>query len=157
MGVRVKDLAAVFSALADPTRLRILALLGDSEVCVCHIHDALRLPQPTVSRHLAYLRRAGLVEARRQGLWAHYRLVRSRDGGVQAAVDAAIQAVGHVSAVRMDHRRLTKRTIVPAQRSLPVSSCCAPAVDDSATVADGEETQSVRRSFPGESPRPSER
>ena len=61
-----------YKALADRTRLRILALLMDGEVCVCDIHDTLRLPQPTASRHLAYLRRAGLVEARREGTWMHY-------------------------------------------------------------------------------------
>ena len=67
---KVKDL----EALADPTRLRILSLLGDGEICVCHIHASLDVPQPTASRHLAYLRKSGLVEARRAGIWMHYRL-----------------------------------------------------------------------------------
>ena len=57
----VGKLEGALKALADRTRLRILALLGNNEVCVCHIHDSLGLPQPTVSRHLAYLRRSGLV------------------------------------------------------------------------------------------------
>src|SRR5688572_20640537 len=68
------QLAEVYRALADETRLRILALLRGGEVCVCHIHGGLRLPQPTISRHLAYLRKTGLVEARRQGVWMYYRL-----------------------------------------------------------------------------------
>jgi ArsR family transcriptional regulator len=68
---------------ADKTRLRILALLGNNEVCVCHIHDSLEVPQPTVSRHLAYLRRAGLVDARRDGVWMHYQVARSLDPAVQ--------------------------------------------------------------------------
>ena len=66
-------LEIVFRALADKTRLRILGLLGNNEVCVCHIHDSLGLPQPTVSRHLAYLRRAGLVDVRRDGRRTLYR------------------------------------------------------------------------------------
>jgi ArsR family transcriptional regulator len=68
-------------AFADPVRLRLLNLLSDDrEVCVCHLHEALGLPQPTVSRHLAYLRRSGLVVGRKDGLWVHYRLARSRTG-----------------------------------------------------------------------------
>ena len=68
-------------AFADPVRLRLLNLLSeDREVCVCHLHEALELPQPTVSRHLAYLRKSGLVTGRKEGLWVHYRLARSRSG-----------------------------------------------------------------------------
>ncbi len=82
----------LFRALADPTRLAILRLLaapggasgcgagrstagdGAGERCVCELVEALRVPQPTASRHLAYLRRAGLVEARKEGPWSYYRL-----------------------------------------------------------------------------------
>ena len=64
----------VFAAFADRTRLRLLNLLRGGERCVCILVDVLRLPQPTVSRHLAYLRRAGLVLARKDGMWVHYRL-----------------------------------------------------------------------------------
>lgn len=68
-------------AFADPVRLRLLNLLSeDREVCVCHLHEALELPQPTVSRHLAYLRKAGVVSGRKEGLWVHYKLARSRTG-----------------------------------------------------------------------------
>jgi ArsR family transcriptional regulator, arsenate/arsenite/antimonite-responsive transcriptional repressor len=65
----------MFRALSDPTRLRILGLLVQGELCVCDIVNTLRLPQPTISRHLAYLRESELVEARRDGLWMHYKLV----------------------------------------------------------------------------------
>jgi len=65
-----------FKAFADPVRLRLMNLLADGEVCVCHLHDALGLPQSTVSRHLAYLRKRGLVLGRKQGLWVHYRLAK---------------------------------------------------------------------------------
>ncbi|OGX38606.1 MAG: hypothetical protein A3C53_08350 [Omnitrophica WOR_2 bacterium RIFCSPHIGHO2_02_FULL_68_15] len=64
----------LFRAFADPTRLRILTLLRGGERCVCHLFDVLRLPQSTVSRHLAYLRRAGLIISRAQGTWHYYRL-----------------------------------------------------------------------------------
>lgn len=69
------DIGTFFQALSDPTRLRLLNLLADGEVCVCHLVDVLGTNQPKVSRHLAYLRRAGLVTARRQGTWMHYRMV----------------------------------------------------------------------------------
>src|SRR6478609_8452367 len=87
------DLETVFKALADKTRLRILALLGNNEVCVCHMHDSLGLPQPTVSRHLAYLRRSGLVEARRDGVWMHYQVSRALSPLVRGIVGAAIDAL----------------------------------------------------------------
>ena len=64
----------IFRAFADPTRLRILNLLLPGELCVCDIVSTLRIPQPTASRHLAYLKKSGLVEARREGLWIHYKL-----------------------------------------------------------------------------------
>src|SRR6476661_2126314 len=86
----IDDLETVFKALADKTRLRILALLGNNEVCVCHMHDSLGLPQPTVSRHLAYLRRSGLVEVRRDGVWMHYKVARALDPVVQRVVNAAV-------------------------------------------------------------------
>ncbi len=64
-----------FRALADRTRLRLLNLVGEREVCVCYFVAVLKLSQPKISRHLAYLRRAGVVGARRQGKWMHYRLL----------------------------------------------------------------------------------
>src|SRR6476619_4970732 len=74
----------MLKAFADPVRLRLLNLLSDDrEVCVCHLHEALELPQPTVSRHLAYLRKAGVVAGRKEGLWVHYRLARSKPGLVR--------------------------------------------------------------------------
>src|SRR5512141_923587 len=68
----------MFRAFSDRTRLRILSLLRAGELCVCDIVDLLAAPQPKVSRHLAYLRRAGLVLARRQGMWMHYSLAPGR-------------------------------------------------------------------------------
>lgn len=68
-----------FRALADHTRLRLLNLMGTDEVCVCFFVEVLRTNQPKISRHLAYLRRAGVVEARREGKWMHYRIVEPPD------------------------------------------------------------------------------
>ena len=73
------DLELIFKALADPTRLRLIHLLGDDELCVCSCVEVLKTNQPKISRHLAYLRRAGLVSARRDGKWTHYRLTQPSD------------------------------------------------------------------------------
>ena len=70
----MRDVAVFHAALADETRLRLLCLIEGGEVCVCHLQDVLKTNQPKISRHLAYLRKAGLVEARRDGKWSHYRL-----------------------------------------------------------------------------------
>ncbi len=96
------SLESAFKALGDETRLRILGLLLSGEVCVCHIHESLRIPQPKASRHLAYLRRAGLVETRRQGVWIYYRLAKSRD----PVRRTLLSALGRVETVRRDADRL---------------------------------------------------
>lgn len=106
---KVKDLEAltrVYAALADPTRLRILSLLGDGDICVCHIHASLDVPQPTASRHLAYLRKSGLVEARRDGIWMHYKLAALDNPVVAQVVKAALHALTHADISARDERRL---------------------------------------------------
>ena len=75
----MKTMSRQFKALADETRLRILALLCTGEMCVCDLMAVLALPQSTISRHLAYLRNAGWVEDRRQGVWMYYRLAEAAD------------------------------------------------------------------------------
>jgi len=72
----LKDAITVLEAMTDPTRLRLLRLLRGRELCVCELVDALRMPQYKISRHLRSLRAVGLVEARRDGRWMHYRLSR---------------------------------------------------------------------------------
>src|SRR3979411_3335044 len=69
----------LFKALADRTRLGLISLIGDSEVCVCFFVAILKSNQPKISRHLAYLRRAGIVTSRREGKWMHYRLTEPPD------------------------------------------------------------------------------
>ena len=106
---KVRDLEAltkVYAALADPTRLRILSLLGDTEICVCDIHASLDVPQPTASRHLAYLRKSGLVEARRDGIWMHYKMAALDNPVVAAVVKAALHALTHAEISAKDERRL---------------------------------------------------
>lgn len=109
-------LVEVFRALGDETRLRILALLKDGEVCVCHIHGGLRLPQPTVSRHLAYLRRAGLVEARRDGVWMHYRLATPSSPVVGELLRSALHALTHAPETAGDKERLRRELVGVSQR-----------------------------------------
>jgi ArsR family transcriptional regulator, arsenate/arsenite/antimonite-responsive transcriptional repressor len=99
-------LTSIYAALADPTRLRILSLLSEDEICVCHIHASLDVPQPTASRHLAYLRKAGLVEARRDGIWMHYRLAPIDNPVIAPVVKAALHALTHASISAKDERRL---------------------------------------------------
>lgn len=79
MARRNYDIETLFKALADRTRLRLINLIGDSEVCVCYFVEVLNTSQPKISRHLAYLRRAGVVAARREGKWMHYRLTEPPD------------------------------------------------------------------------------
>jgi ArsR family transcriptional regulator len=120
---------SLFKALADATRLRILGLLLAGEVCVCDIHESLKIPQSKASRHLAYLRRSGLVETRREGLWIHYRLATFDDPVLGTIGYAVRHALTHVDAVRRDGERLQKRTgcCVPAPGEVGGVSCCAPA------------------------------
>src|SRR5207248_1299114 len=119
MGKQLLEMETVFKALADATRLRILGLLLTGEVCVCDIHESLKIPQPKASRHLAYLRRSGLVDTRREGLWIHYRLGKLADPVMAAIVDAVRHALTHVDTVHRDAARLQKTT-----------GCCAPTPDD---------------------------
>jgi len=129
--VAIERLEDACKALADKTRLRILSLLGNNEVCVCHLHDSLGLPQPTVSRHLAYLRRSGLVEARRDGVWMHYQISRSLDPAVQGVVNAAVEAMSHAPATTQDRKQFTRSF---GQLYVLDSSaggiCCAPRVSE---------------------------
>lgn len=120
-------LEQLFRALADDTRLRILALLAAREVCVCNIHGALDLPQPTVSRHLAYLRKSGLAAARREGLWMHYRLQIPSDPASAKVLKSALEAVGTVSSAGADRKKLSRLVSVPLQvLSDAATACCKP-------------------------------
>jgi ArsR family transcriptional regulator len=118
------QLETVFKALSDRTRLRILGLLSTGEICVCDIHGSLGLPQPTVSRHLAYLRRTGLVAGRKEGLWVHYSLASLPDPVIQAVLDAVKHAIGHVGAHERDKRRLSRMVVLTPADPAPPARCC---------------------------------
>ena len=122
---RLDSLETVFKALADRTRLRIIRLLVSGEVCVCHIHDSLGIPQSMASRHLAYLRRAGLVSTRKDGLWVHYRLAELADPVLDAVLSAVAHAVGHAPLAARDLKRLAQRVPPAGPRLLPVKACCS--------------------------------
>jgi ArsR family transcriptional regulator len=118
MAKPLTQMETLFKALADATRLRILGLLLTGEICVCDIHESLKIPQPKASRHLAYLRRTGLVETRREGLWIHYRLGALADPVLAAIVEAVHHALAHIDTVQRDAQRLQKR-----------NGCCVPTPD----------------------------
>lgn len=103
-----------------------MGLLLTGEVCVCHIHESLGIPQPKASRHLAYLRRVGLVVARREGLWAHYRLASLPEPVLDAIIASVRHALTHVSDVHRDIVRLQKKTGcgLPSPDA-PRAACCA--------------------------------
>lgn len=128
----VDELEELFKALADKTRLRILALLGNNEVCVCHIHDSLGLPQPTVSRHLAYLRKSGLVAVRRDGVWMHYQVSRSLNPVVQRVVAAAVDALQQVPATTQDRKQFQRSFgQLYVLDTAAGGTCCAPRTQES--------------------------
>jgi len=98
-----------FKAFADPVRLRLLNLLADGEVCVCHLHEALELPQSTVSRHLAYLRKRNLVVGRKEGLWVHYRLAKPAGELHRKLVGCLGACRGESDLLKQDRQRLERR------------------------------------------------
>ncbi len=120
-------LEQLFRALADNTRLRILGLLSAGEVCVCNIHGALNLPQPAVSRHLAYLRKSGLAAARRDGLWMHYRLEMPSDSASAKVLKAALEAIRAAPAAGSDRKKLSRLVSIPLRvLSDAATNCCKP-------------------------------
>jgi len=102
------EMELLFRALADRTRLRLVNLMGEDEVCVCFLVEALKLTQPKISRHLAYLRRAGLVAARRDGKWMHYRLSAPPDAHAAAIFAAVRSGLSGDSVMQSDRSRLVR-------------------------------------------------
>ena len=123
---QLNQMEGLFKALADATRLRIFGLLLTGEICVCDIHETLKIPQPKASRHLAYLRRSGLVQTRREGLWVHYRLGKLDDPVLAAISDAVRHALTHIESVHRDAARLQRKTgcCVPTPGDVAGLSCC---------------------------------
>jgi ArsR family transcriptional regulator len=112
------SLDLLFRALADRTRLRLLNLIADKEICVCYFVDILRISQPKISRHLAYLRRAGIVTARRQGRWMHYRLVVPQDTAAAGILKETLSHLRKMPEMQDDLAKLE-------------TTCCSPSSSDS--------------------------
>jgi ArsR family transcriptional regulator, arsenate/arsenite/antimonite-responsive transcriptional repressor len=107
------DLEKFLVALSGRNRLRLINLMGDDEVCVCFFTEILKMPQPRVSRHLAYMRRAGIVAARREGKWMHYRLIPPAD-------EHAVQILKNVRKYLAGNREMQQ------DRARLIKVCCAP-------------------------------
>jgi ArsR family transcriptional regulator len=105
-GSKSVNVAGLFAALADTTRLRLLNLMAGHEVCVCHFVEILGQNQPKISRHLAYLRQAGIVEARREGKWMHYSISTPADAAAASILAAALAALGNDRQMRADRAKL---------------------------------------------------
>lgn len=108
--VDIRPWSRLLRAVADETRLRIVAMLSLGELCVCHIEAALALPQPNVSRHLGILRAAGVVDARRDGTWVYYRLAPQQHAEVQAVLDELVRGFVGRRGMRSDLVRVKKAT-----------------------------------------------
>jgi ArsR family transcriptional regulator, arsenate/arsenite/antimonite-responsive transcriptional repressor len=107
------DLVPLFASLADRTRLRLLNLMVGREVCVCYLVEILRQSQPKISRHLAYLRRAGIVTVRREGKWMHYRVERPRDAAAALILDAVTESFRLDREMQSDLARLSRACCEP--------------------------------------------
>jgi ArsR family transcriptional regulator len=120
-GFKSVSLAGLFAALADTTRLRLLNLMAGREVCVCYFVEILGQSQPKISRHLAYLRKAGIVAARREGKWMHYSICPVADA-TAAILNAALAALGNNRQMRADRAKLARACCAPQSRLVPDSA-----------------------------------
>ncbi len=116
-------LIQIYECLCDLTRLRILNLLGDGELCVCHFQEILGEPQVKVSKHLAYLRNHGLVEFRREANWMIYRLPSDPSRELAANLACLQDCVSENSVLRRDTERRRKLAVKIAKDS---PACCTP-------------------------------
>jgi ArsR family transcriptional regulator len=126
------DRELFFRALADPTRLRIINLMGDQEVCVCFFVEILETNQPKISRHLAYLRRAGIVAARREGIWMHYRISTPKDENAARVLTDVREWLAQDAGMQQDRHRLHRICCAP---ELPVQLQGSPRPTTIGTVA----------------------
>jgi ArsR family transcriptional regulator, arsenate/arsenite/antimonite-responsive transcriptional repressor len=113
----------LFKALADRTRLRLLNLMSRGEICVCFFTEILSESQPKISRHLAYLRRAGVVKARRDGKWMHYRIAEPKDAHAAAVLRSVVEWLRQDPVMRREYQHLTRVCCAP---QLPVQLTGAP-------------------------------
>lgn len=116
------NLAGLFAALADPTRLRLLNLMAGREVCVCFFVEILGQGQPKISRHLAYLRKAGIVAARRQGKWMHYSICAPADAAAASILDAVLASFGGDQQMQTDLAKLDRACCAPLELVIPAGA-----------------------------------
>ena len=121
------DKAQFFKALGDRTRLRLLNLMRTDEVCVCFFVEILKTNQPKISRHLAYLRRAGVVDARREGQWMHYRIVEPPDEEAAKVLKETMKWLGADTEMQRDRDRLVRICCSP-QLPLKIQGAPRPSV-----------------------------
>lgn len=119
----------LLGTLADRTRLRLLNLMRDSEICVCFFVVALRTSQPKISRHLAYLRRNGLVSARREGLWQHYRITPPAEPKLATVLRSVMAACAGDPEMQRDRQRLEKACCNP-EKFVKLQPAPVPALED---------------------------
>jgi ArsR family transcriptional regulator len=120
-------MASLFAALADTTRLRLLNLMAGREVCVCYFVEILRQGQPKISRHLAYLRKAGIVIARRDGKWMHYRISPPNDDAASSILDATIASFRNDKQMQADLAKLDRACCAP-QRLVALEGAPRPSI-----------------------------
>lgn len=123
------DMQQFFQALGDNTRLRLLNLMADQEVCVCYFVEMLGGPQPKISRHLAYLRNAGIVSARREGRWMHYRIVMPPHVGAAQILRQTLDWLKEDKAMQADRERLARACCAPAKYDLGGAPLPAPVTE----------------------------
>lgn len=119
------DKELFFAALADRTRLRLLNLIGTDEVCVCYFVEVIGPNQPKISRHLAYLKKAGLVQVRRDWKWSHYRIVKPADARGARVFEEIMDWIKDDPEMQQDKRQMMKMCCAPAAKQ-PVSIQGAP-------------------------------
>lgn len=121
------DMQRFFQSLGDNTRLRLLNLMGNQEICVCYFVEILDQPQPKISRHLAYLRSAGIVAARREGKWMHYRITLPSNIGAAQVLQQTLNWMLEEKAMQGDRSRLSKACCSPggiaALEGAPLPAC----------------------------------
>ncbi len=128
-GGKSVSVETLLRALADRTRLRLINLMGDAELCVCYFVEVLETNQPKISRHLAYLRRAGVVTARRQGLWMHYRVTVPPDSHAARILQEVRASLADDPEMQRDRERL-KRACCAPEKFVRLQSAPAPAFAD---------------------------
>ena len=133
-----------FTALADKTRLRLLNLMREDEICVCFFTEVLGDSQPKISRHLAYLRNAGLVKARREGKWMLYRISMPQDDGQRKVFQETLDWLASQEEMKKDYRDLAKVCCAP---NAPVTIARAPKPEtllDANILEEKEEKKEVK-------------